>query len=120
MHIASERMRSAPARKSRSSSSYSLSSGQQLGVEYADGVENDQQYNARATTDARQTATATPPYRVVPAAKVLRTVYMPNEQTGELNATVESLRKQLDAREQLNDEKTRVRVFGTSALSACS
>lgn len=49
------------------------------------------------------------PISVVPGSKVLRTVYMPNEQTGGLTATVESLRQQLESHQQLSEAKAQVR-----------
>lgn len=97
MHIASERMREPNRRRNSSSSSFG-------GL----GDAENQQQNYAAPFVGRETK---PSVRVVPGSKVLRTVYMPNEQTGELSATVESLRKQLEQHQQLAEAKTRVWVY---------
>ncbi|KAK1937776.1 Coiled-coil domain-containing protein 77 [Phytophthora citrophthora] len=45
----------------------------------------------------------------IPANKVLRTIYMPNEQTAALAKTIENLQKQLESHQTLSE--TRIQIF---------
>jgi ribosomal protein S15P/S13E len=47
--------------------------------------------------------------RSIAASKVLRTVYMPNEQTAALTRTIENLQKQLESHQQLTETRIQVR-----------
>ncbi|GMF18513.1 unnamed protein product [Phytophthora fragariaefolia] len=45
----------------------------------------------------------------IPSSKVLRTVYMPNEQTAVLTKTIENLQKQLESHQQLTETRIQVK-----------
>ncbi|KAG7378140.1 Coiled-coil domain-containing protein 77 [Phytophthora pseudosyringae] len=50
--------------------------------------------------------------RSIPPNKVLRTVYMPNEQTAALTKTIENLQKQLEAHQQLTETRIQALLDG--------
>lgn len=58
-----------------------------------------------------QQQTKTPTVRksnTVDPSKILRTVYMPNEQTAAMAKTIANLEKQLEAQQQLSEERIQV------------
>ncbi|KAL3669284.1 hypothetical protein V7S43_005664 [Phytophthora oleae] len=50
--------------------------------------------------------------RSIPANKVLRTIYMPNEQTAALTKTIESLQKQLESHQKLTETRVQALLDG--------
>ncbi|RLN46057.1 hypothetical protein BBJ29_008533 [Phytophthora kernoviae] len=50
--------------------------------------------------------------RSIPSSKVLRTIYMPNEQTASLTKTIENLQKQLESHQQLTETRIQALLDG--------
>ncbi|KAG1691902.1 hypothetical protein DVH05_026063 [Phytophthora capsici] len=50
--------------------------------------------------------------RSIPANKVLRTIYMPNEQTAALTKTIENLQKQLESHQKLTETRVQALLDG--------